>query len=209
MALTFGALTNQILAETDRSAADYSSFVQTCILSAIVFMETECPYIFEKIAPVTITEGDNAVNLPNDFNQPVYVQYSLEGTLYGMFQGFLPLNYTDLIRLYNSSGDTGNPSNYAFFAGQLYVYPYTQGDIELSLSYYYKDATYPAVDSDTSIWFSPLTIDCVKAKATELFYTYPLQTPEKGAAYAASFSTFLQNLETRNNIKRQSNLLSI
>jgi hypothetical protein len=209
MALTFGALTNQILLETNRSLADYGDFVKSSILSAIVFMETECPYLFEKISTVTITEGNNAVNLPDDWNQPVYVQYTIDGTLYGLLQGFTPSTYTDLIRLFNSTNDVGNPAKYAFFSGQLFVFPYTQGDITFTLSYYYKDATYPQIDSDTSIWFSPLTIDCVKAKATEIFYTYPLQTPEKGIAYKASFDVFLQNLEMRNNIKRQTNLLSI
>jgi hypothetical protein len=209
MALTFGDVTNLILAQTNRDAPTYGAFVQSAILSAITFMETECPYIFEKIAEVTITQGNNSVNLPPDWNQPVYVSYQLDGTIYGTLQGFLPSTYQDLIRIYNTTEDTGNPSKYAFFTGQLYVYPYTSGDITFTLSYYYTDASVPSNPTDSSVWFNPNTIDCVVAKATELFYTYPLQTPEIGQAYAASYASFLANLEARNNIQRQNNLISI
>lgn len=209
MTLTLGDVKNQILAETARDSANYGGFVQNSILSAIVFMETECPYIFEKTSTITISQGSNAANLPADFNQPVYVYYELDGSLYGTRQGFNSINYADLIRLFNSTNDVGNPSKYSFFSNQLYIYPYTQGDITFTLAYNYKDSSYPQVDADTSIWFSNQTLDCIKAKATELFYTYPLQTPEKGAAYAQSFEMFLQNLRNRNNLKRKTNLLSI
>lgn len=209
MALTFGGLANLISAETNRTGTVYIDFIKNSILSAIVFMEAEYPYLFEKVATLTITQGNNAVNLPDDWSVPVYVSYELDGSIYGSPQGFSPLTYEDLIRLYTSTNNVGRPSKYAFFAGQFFVFPYTSGDVTFTLSYNYKDASYPQIDSDSSIWFSPLTIDCVKAKATELFYAYPLQTPEKAVAYKASFDDFINNLRTRNNIERQSNTLSI
>ncbi len=209
MTVTLGDLTNEILAITNRDSANYTTFVQNSIVTAINYMQSEHPYAYEKISTITITDGNNAAILPADFSSLIYAEYSLDGTIYNSRTGFLNVSYPVLLSYYTSLNNVGIPTKYAIYGGSFYVYPYTNGDTTFTLSYYYTDTFTPAVPTDTSIWFGYLTLDCIRSKAIENFYRYALQTPDVAEAYATDFNRFLQNLRQSNNAQIYNMQLSI
>lgn len=209
MAVTLGDLKTTILNEAYRDSAQFGSFVQNSILTAIKFMEGEHPYIYAKTGNIIISSGQNSTLLPNDFNCLVYVNYNIGNVVYGRYQGFTEENYSDLQDLFNNTLTTGRPSKYALFANQFFVYPYTSDNFQFNLSYYYKDSVYPSLDTDTSIWFNDFTYDAVRAKATEDFYTFALQSPDLGAQYGQRYDLFIQNIAKKQNKRTVTNLLSI
>ncbi len=199
MAVTLGDLTNQILAITNRDAGNYAAFVQNSIITAIKFMEAEHPFSFQKTSTITVTSGLNAALLPADFSQLIYAEYTLDGSIYNQSRGFLNSTYSDLLSLYNSNNNVGIPRKYAIYSGNFYVYPYTNGDTNFNLTYYYTDTFPPQTANDTSVWFGANTIDCVRSKAIENFYRYALQSPDLADRYVTDFNSFLQNLRQANN----------
>lgn len=208
MTITLGTLKTQILNETQRDSSEFGSYVQSAILSSIKFMEAEHPYVFQKGGTLTISSGSNTASLPSDLNQLIYASYTVGPSIYNASVGFNAVNFSDLLSFFSSTSETGNPLKYSMFGGLFYVYPYTQSDITFTLYYYYTDSSYPQTDSDTSVWFDDHTVDCVRAKATEEFYRYTLQTPEKADQYLTSFATYLNNLRARN-VRQFNNQLSI
>lgn len=206
---TLGSLKTQILAITARDLAGYGDFAQAGILSAIKYMETEHPYVLQKSGNVTVVADTNSISLPADFNQLIYVNYNIGGVLYNVPIGFQQVTYPEFLSLYATTTDTGNPSKYAMYNQSLYIYPYCSSDVEYTLTYYYTDAAYPEIDSDTSVWFNNATIDCVRTKAIEWFYRFPLESPQLADSYLITFQDFLRNLREKNNTKRYFNRLSI
>lgn len=212
MAVTLGSVITTILTETNRDSATYGSMVQDSILTAIKYLEAEHPYVFEKVGTITITATNNSATLPTDLSQLLnayYTSINITNVVFGSYQGFTQISYNDLISLFATVGQSGAPENYALFAGSLWVFPNTSSDIQITLSYYYKDMAYPAVSTDTSIWFGDFTIDCIIAKATEDFYRYALQTPDLADRYMMSFKDFVQNLQSRTNQRQVLTQLSI
>ncbi len=209
MTVTLGDLKNDILAITARDAAAYGDFAQQGILSAIKYMETEHPYCLEKGGAVTVLANTNSIPLPVDLNQLIYTQYDIGGVIRNEPLGFQQVSYTDLLSLFTTTTQSGNPRKYAVFNNSLYIYPYTTGDITFTLSYYYTDSAYPQIDSDTSVWFNNATLDCTRTKAIEWFYRFPLESPELGDTYRVTFEDFLRNLRMKNNSKQFNYRLSI
>jgi hypothetical protein len=209
MAVTLGTLKNEILAITARDDASYSSFAQSAVISAIKYMETEHPYVLQKGGAVTVLSGTNTIPLPNDLNQLIYAQYNIGGSIYNAPLGFQEVTYPDLLSLFSTTTESGNPTKCAVFNESLYLYPNTTSDIEFTLYYYYTDSSYPEIDSDTSVWFNDATFDCVRTKAIEWFYRFPLESPALADTYKMTFDDFLRNLRMKNNTKRFSNTLSI
>lgn len=212
MAVTLGSVIATILTETNRDSATYGSMVQDSILTAIKYMEAEHPYVFEKVGTITITATNNSTALPSDLSQILNAYYtspSVTNVIFGSYQGFTQISYNDLISLFATVGQSGAPQKYALFANSFWIFPVTANDINITLSYYYKDMSYPAVSTDSSIWFGDFTIDCVIAKATEDFYRYALQTPDLADRYLISFKDFIQNLQSRTNQRQVLTQLSI
>ncbi len=209
MAITLGDLKAQILAITARDLATYGDFAQQGILTAIKYMETEHPYCLQKGGTVTVLANTNSIPLPADLNQLIYAEYNIGGVIYNTPIGFQQVSYPDLLGLFSTTTQTGNPSKYAIFSESMYIFPYTTNDIEYTLAYYYTDTFYPQTDNDTSVWFNDATIDCVRTKAIEWFYRFPLESPDLGDRYQMTFQDFLRNLRSKNNTKRYYNRLSI
>lgn len=209
MTITLGDLKTQIQAITARISSAYADFAQQAILSAIKYMETEHPYVLQKSGTVTVLKNTNSIPLPADLNQLIYAQYNIGGVIYNSPIGFSQCTYPQLLNLYSTTTQVGNPTQYAVFSNSLYIFPMSTSDVEYTLTYYYTDSSYPQTDSDTSVWFNDATLDCVRTKAIEWFYRFPLEAPQLADTYMLSFQDFLRNLRMKNNTKRYFNRLSI
>lgn len=209
MTITLGTFKAEVQAITARTSTEYADFAQAAILQAIKYMETEQPYSLQKTGNITLLANTASIPLPDDLNQLIYVQYNIGGVIYNTPIGFQEVTYPVLLSLFSTTTQTGNPSKFAIYNESLYVYPMCASDIEYTLTYYYTDAIYPQTDNNTSVWFGDVTLDCVRAKAIEWFYRYPLEAPELADSYRASFEDYLRNLRSKNNTKRYSNRLSI
>jgi hypothetical protein len=213
MAVTLGDLSTQILYETNKSGQEFNYGVTNAIITAIKYMEQKHPWVFSKTAIITIvatsTAVSNAVNLPADFNRLLDAKYAIGNCLYGTRQGFVSIPYDELNSLITNTAQTGYPLKYAIYGDQFYVYPFTNTNIDFTINYNYKDAIYPAVPSDTSVWFNDQTIDAVRNKALEVFYRDTLESPEIANSYVPIFQDYSDNLSRKNNKRSVYNLLSI
>jgi hypothetical protein len=209
MAVSFGQLKTQILFDTNRDPVVYGDAVGNAITTAIKFAESSYFYLFTKIGVVTISDGSNFTALPSDFNQLINVNYSLSNTIYGRNQGFLGIGWNDLQSLFTNTATTGLPRYYALFNNYLYVYPYVSGDTDFTITYYYKDISYPSSNTDTSIWFNDATVDLIRLIAMQRFYKDTLQSPEIAASYEGDVIKFEENLMRKNNYRQINNLLSV
>lgn len=210
MAETLGTLVARILFESNREGEVFEQGAKNAIVSAIIYMESKFPWLFYKKGIVTIPAGQEAIDLPDDLARLIDAKYNIGTVLYGARQGFIGIPYIDLNSYYNNTQSSGYPSVYSVFGNQLYVYPITNTDLDITLSYNYKDSFYPTAEDDSSIWFADETIDCVRYKALEIFYRDTLQaTLETIATYASASDDFQRNLIARNNQKQVLNKLSI
>lgn len=223
-ALTFGELTARILTDTNRGDSDlldpntglplYPAAIQRAILSAIYLVESSYFWMFESMTVLTMPNMANSVALPANFNKLIRAQALVNSNFYGPAQRFLNVTYNQLLAMFSNTSQSGLPVCYALDQTTLYIYPYAAGPFPINLYYYYKDATYPVVDGEldnpgTSIWFNTNTVDLIRLKAMQLFYTDTLQAPDLGAAYAQSFMEYDTNLRQQNNTRQSYNLLSI
>jgi hypothetical protein len=218
MAVNFGQLIQQILDDTNRDASTllngsgtstYKTAVGRAIVTAIKYMESSLYWAFKKNAVVTILDQENSVSLPADFSSMITVQFTIGNTLYSLREGFTNQTFEDLLAYYNNTAEQGIPRKYAVFNDRMYIYPLASGDTDFTIYYYEKDEFYPAVDEDTSIWFSDATVDLVRMKAMERFYHDTLQSPELAGTYTNAVADFERNLMRKNNLRQTYNTLSI
>jgi len=218
MAVTFGALIDQILEDTNRDGATllngslsstYRTAVGRAIVTAIKYVESSLYWAYKTNTNVTITTALNSIALPPDFSSIITVQFNIGNSLYSLRQGFLNITFEDLIALYQNSAETGIPRQYALFNNTLYVYPTVGADTVFTVWYYQKDITYPVTDSDTSIWFGDETVDLVRMKAMERFYHDTLQSSEIANTYSLAVIDFEKNLMRKNNQRQNYNVMSI
>lgn len=218
MAVTFGALIEQILEDTNRdggsllngsSSNTYKTAVQRAIITAIKYMESSLYWAFKTSAVLTIPAAQNNVALPADFSSIITIQFNIGNTLYSLNQGFLNITFEDLIALYKNTAQTGISTKYALFNNTLYVFPTVGADTTFTVWYYQKDEFYPVGDNDTSIWFNDETVDIVRMKAMERFYHDTLQSPELSTSYSLAVVDFEKNLMRKNNQRQVYNTMSI
>lgn len=218
MAGTLGDLKARILYETNKSGADFDAGVTNAIVTAIIYMEQNHPWIFAKQGSFTIASGDNFFTFPDDFNELIDAKYGIVSidsggntstVLYGARQGFTSLPYDDLNSLYTNSAETGYPTKYATLGNLFYVYPIQSSDTPIFITYRYKDAVYPQANDDTSIWFNDQTIDALRNKALEIFYRDTLQSPEIANGYVPIVEDYINTIKRKNSSKTVYNILSI
>lgn len=209
MVTTLGQLKTRILYETNKTSQDFEQGVQNAIVSAIIYMESEHPWLFTKTSTVTVGANTNATSLPDDLNQLISATFNLDGANYTERTGFVWVPYDELITYFGNTGDTGIPLKYSNFQELFYIYPITASDQDFTLIYHYKDEFYPNNDSDISIWFNDQTIDLVRTKALEIFYRDTLQSSEIADTYVPVYQDYVRNLQIKNNKRNVFNRLSI
>jgi len=219
MAVNFGQLIQQILDDTNRDASTllnggvsistYKTAVGRAIVTAIKYMESSLYWAFKTSSVLTILEKEYSAALPADFSSMVTVQFLIGNVFYSLREGFTNVTFPELIAFYNNNAQQGTPNKYAIYNNRLYIFPLASGDTDFTIYYYQKDVFYPAVDEDTSIWFSDETVDLVRMKAMERFYHDTLQSPELASTYTAAANDFASNLMRKNNLRQNFNTLSI
>lgn len=207
MAVTFGQMTDRILRETVRDISMETN-VQDAIVTAIKELEREQYWLFEKETDLTLLDGTDNVNLPDDFAEMATLRINYNGTYRTQMFGFTPVTNHEIFD-YARQAVSGLPYMWSIFANKIYVYPIADGDYILNMHYYYKDVAYPALYSDTSVWLDDLTEDLTRYKALSIFYRDSLQAEEKALFYEQKANSSIGNMRIRNNQRLQINRLSI
>ena len=225
MALTFGQMTTQILAETYRDAS-FSTQVQNAIVSAIKELEIEQLFINTELVYITVPAYVDHVPLPTDFisvlqlslligpvpplpTPPVFPQDYNSFTIVTASSGFEERSFYDLKNFRRFGSDQGIPGVWAIFGDKLYLHPWTNtGNYILEMYYYYRDA-YPVNENDTSIWMGDFTQDVTRYKARGIFYRDSLQSPELAASEFEKAGVALSQLRLRNSQRSTINNLSM
>jgi len=211
MALTFGQMRDQILAETYRDAT-FQTAVENAIVSAIKELEIQQLFINQTFQQLTLNQGSNTVNLPADFMSVLMMVLLDSGgtTVYTEASGFKQVPFWDLQTFqYQNIGVPSNPGLWSIYDGQIWVYPIAQQSYLLDLYYYNKDATYPSNYNDTSIWLGDYTQDVTRYTARGIFYRDSLQSPELAASEFAKAADVLAKLKLRNSQRATINTLSV
>lgn len=219
MAGTLGDLKTRILYESNKSGADFDYGVTNAIVTAIIYMEQNHPWIFVKTGQFIINAGTNFFTFPDDFNELIDAKYGIatppppatptSTVYYGVRQGFTPLPYDDLNSLFTNSAQTGYPTQYATLGNIFYVYPITSSNTPVVITYHYKDDVYPQANNDISIWFNDQTIDALRNKALEIFYRDTLQSPDIADTKVPIFQDYINTIKRKNSSKTIYNILSI
>lgn len=234
MALTFGQLTDQILAETFRDVS-FSTFVQNAIVSAIKELEIQELFINQKFAVLNVPQTTDAnfpglqrIDLPTDFISVLMVNFVINNTVvpnppniqvFTEADGFKEVTFYQLqldsysFLSYNTPAN-GLAYNWALYGNQIWISPTpipanppTNVNYQLDLFYYYRDP-YPVNTSDTSIWLGDFTQDVTRYTARGIFYRDVLQSPELAASDFAKAQDALQKLKLRNSQRETINTLS-
>jgi hypothetical protein len=212
MALTFGQMTAQILAETYRDDS-FSTAVQNAIVSAIKELETEELFLNQKFAPILVPDQTFIIPLPEDFiSVLVLTLANTEGrSIYTAAQGFKETTFYELQTYKNQSYiNEGIPGMWALYENNIHIYPAPAvGDnYILQLFYYFRDGTYPSNPNDTSIWMDDFTQDVTRYTARGIFYRDSLQSPELAASDMQKAQDALARLKIRNSQRENLNNLS-
>lgn len=221
MALTFGQMTNQILAETYRDNS-FSIQVQNAIVSAIKELETEELFLNQKFTQLTVAENQFIIPLPEDFIS-VLLMTLINGqgeVIYTSANGFKETTMFEL-ETYKSQRklQIGIPSWWALYENDIHIWPapaQNSGGYTLNLFYYYRDGTYPipfvtpddASYNATSIWLDDFTQDVTRYTARGIFYRDSLQSPELAASDMQKAQDALARLKIRNSQRENLNNLS-
>jgi hypothetical protein len=219
MAGTLGDLKTRILYETNKSGADFDFGVTNAIVTAIIYMEQNHPWMFVKQAFFTIDAGTNFFTFPDDFNELIDAKYAVVSppfpaplssyVYYGVRQGFTAIPFDDLNSLFNNGAENGLPTKYATLGNLFYVYPLAASDTPVLITYRYKDAVYPEANNEVSIWFNDQTIDALRNKALEIFYRDTLQSPDLANSYIPIVEDYINTIKRKNSSKTVYNILSI
>lgn len=215
MALTFGQMTDLILAETYRDAS-FTSAVQNAIVSAIKELEPQQLFINTAFAQLTLPANQNFTAVPEDFiavlelqlvsnvnDQPGQVVLTAAG-------GFTEMTFWELLTYQPLiEAASGNPYGWALWGNNIYVTPYPQNLFFLNLYYYNRDGYYPVNYNDTSIWLGDFTQDVTRYTARGIFYRDSLQSPELATSEFAKAADALSKLKIRNSQRETINVLSM
>lgn len=237
MALTFGQMTDLILAETFRDSGTFYQFVQNAIVSAIKELEIQDLFINQKYAqlavPSTIsptTPGMVQVDLPDDFISVLMINFVINQvnpsnppsiTVWTEATGFKEVTFYQLQLDAYSFLSYGTPANglvynWALFGNQIWLSPTPIIPpsppptivYNLDLYYYYRDP-YPVNPDDTSIWLGDFTQDVTRYTARGIFYRDVLQSPELAASDFAKAEDALSKLKIRSGQRETINTLSM
>lgn len=212
MALTFGQMTAQILAETYRDDS-FGTQVQNAIVSAIKELETEELFLNQKFAALPVSDEQFIIPLPEDFISVLVMTIAnSEGrSIYTSSDGFKESTFFDLITYRNTSYmSRGTPAMWALYENDVHIHPAPAigGGYILNLFYYYRDGTYPSNPNDTSIWMDDFTQDVTRYTARGIFYRDSLQSPELAASDMQKAQDALSRLKIRNSQRENLNNLS-
>lgn len=221
MALTYGQMTDLILAQTFRDQS-FAQGVFNCIVSAIKEIETNQFFVNTSFVQLQLQVGINYVELPNDFISVLELQLvSNVNDAPGQVvltpaSGFREMTFWEL-QTYQPmiEATNGNPYGWALWGNNIYVTPFPQTIFYLNMYYYKRDGYYPSnysntVDYETtSIWLQDFTQDATRYRARGMFYRDYLQSPELAASDFAYSDEAMSKLKIRNSQRETINVLGM
>lgn len=224
MALTYGEMTDLILAETYRDAT-FAQSVFNAVVSAVKKLETNQLFVNTAFAQLTLLPNTDNVALPNDFISVLELQLVSNVTppdapfgnvILTASGGFREMTFWELKTyqpFYNAQ--VGLPYGWALWGNNLYVTPFVQAIFYLNLFYYRRDGYYPSnysntIDYDTtSIWLGDFTQDVTRYTARGIFYGDSVQSAELAQQEFAKADAYLSELKVRNSQRETINVLSM
>lgn len=216
MALTFGQMTQQILAET-LSDQGQAQAVQNAIVTAIKELEVQHIFVNQKEVHMLVSPRQVEVPLPEDFINTVVMYlivppnngpqsptppppppYPDQGySIYTEARGFRNYTMRDLSTFRQYQQYLGCPAGWALFGNDLHLWPPADAYYYIHMFYYYRDGSYPTNVDDTSIWMGDFTQDVTRYRARSIFYRDQLQNLELAASDMQRSEDSLDKLRSR------------
>ena len=194
--------------EIDSSDTQHDDDIDDSVRSAIVWFEGQPFAAFEAKTTLTLSSGTDNVSLPSDFaaERRKGVRLLVGSDYYYDNNGFSGHDWDILETRYRGNLQSGQPRNFAIYAGKIYVDMMADQDYTISLSYYKKDATLPTSNSDTSIMFVKGELyDAVRTRALCIFkdeyYDYEMPVTQVDEQRALRYE---KNAKKRNVYRRMS-----
>lgn len=225
MALTYGQMTDLILAETYRDAT-FAQSVFNAVVSAVKKLETNQLFVNTEYARLTLLPNTDRVALPEDFISVLELQLvsnipAPNNAPYGTVVltasgGFAEMTFWEL-KTYQpyAEAQVGLPYGWALWGDYLYVTPFVQTLFYLNMFYYKRDGYYPTTYSNTadydttSIWLGDFTQDVTRYTARGIFYGDSVQSAELAQQEFAKADAYLSELKVRNSQRETINVLSM
>lgn len=176
MALDLSTLKTRIASEIHRS--DLTSSIADAITSAIDFYKSKRFEVNEKTDSFntvanqqSYTSGDTG--FPTDIGQVDLVQVTASGTITTLD----PISFQELKDKTTITTLTGVPSEYAWYAQKLYLYPIPDAAYSISLSHQQRK-TAPANDADSSTIWTNQCEALIRHCAKKMLYRDVLRDPD-------------------------------
>jgi hypothetical protein len=143
---TLGVMEDRIADELART--DIQAQIRKAIKSAVAYYERRRFTFNEQRATATLSTGSAYYSLPSDFVEEDSLLVTVNGSSYPLVRR--DWSYIDAI---DTAGFTGEPTDYAIYAGQFRVYPKPNSTYTATLSYVKRLSTL-STTTDTNSWMT-------------------------------------------------------
>lgn len=185
----YGTLQNRIADEIARS--DLTAQIREAIQSAIRLHESERFWFNEAEATAQSVAGQAAYAVPGDFLEPDALTLSVSGNRYPLS----PRSYGWLRGAAINEAARGRPTDWAYYADQLWLYPAPDAAYTLTLSYL-KRLPVLAASGDANAWMTHGE-ELIRARAKADLYANVIRDFDEAIAMKAVETEALANLRIK------------
>lgn len=178
MAKDLAALKARITRELHRS--DLANDIASAIQDAIRQYRSRAFEFTDKVGTFSTTADVPSYAALNDIGQILDVKAQVPSTDYPLEA----LTFTQYRKLAAVDSPRGQPSAYAFFGGQVYIWPMPDNVYPITVAYQQRVAP-PVADTDVTVWTDEAE-PLIRACAKKLVFRDVIQDPD--GANAASFA---------------------
>jgi hypothetical protein len=189
----FGTMQNRIADELARS--DLGAQIQSAILSAIRFYESERLWFNEGESTAGTVAGQQSYAVPSDFLEADTLTITISGNRYLL----CPRPWAWMRDMSVASTSRGRPTDWSYYADQLWLYPVPDGVYTLTLSYLKRLAAL-AVAGDANAWMTHGE-ELVRARAKADVYAHVLHDFDEALAMKQLETEALGNLRVKSTKK--------
>ena len=142
---TYGTMQSRIADDIART--DLTSQIRTAILNAIVYYSVERFWFNQGVATAATVDAQQNYDLPSDFIAADSLRITVNSSVYDLF----PRTKQYIDQLTVTASHEGQPSDYAIYAEDFWLWPIPDAVYTLTLAYHKKFAVLSA-SADTNAW---------------------------------------------------------
>lgn len=202
-ALTLGQMKTRVFARVNKTSTTsiqgvtLDTIAGEELLAAIRLYEGKPWWFLEDNDAMTLDGGTSQEALPANFGTPIDLRIQVNGTWLGWDDDFRPATYRE-VKARRLNTDTGTPSRWAIFGGNLEFDKVADANYTLDFDFYKRDATLPSADSVSSVFFDEAQ-ELILNRAVEYIYANTLHDSEMAATYRQKAEEWERELTKRHN----------